>query len=397
VKLSTRLSIAVGIIVTLLSISIGSFAIISSQNSEIATVKGILNAATKQTIDSSEDPYVVALLVTQTSSLPLAASVLTTSPDLSFLVENSASIKFRPMPQQINSAKRSPTMVEGSLLIRAIDTDPGEFLIYSMSIKSAQEHSRSLLKALLLFILISLLSALAITYFLFRRDSQVNALARALQENNVKMQEFLGNASHELRTPLTVIKGYAELMSANPSNSDLPRYLENVKTESARMERLINELLLLAELGEGRSLDISEVNIASLLRRKIEEVRDLNPNRVITSNIADVIFETDKALLEILLTNIFSNIIRHTPPDAPVAINLVKSKGGFTLHIEDGGPGLPNYSAKSFTRFDNSRSRESGGSGLGLSIMQRIATTLGTNIYFSKSSLGGLKVSLQKE
>ena len=396
-KLSTRLSIVVGIIVTLLSISIGSFAIISSQNSEIATVKGILNAATKQTIDSSEDPYVVALLVTQTSSLPLAASVLTTSPDLSFLVENSASIKFRPMPQQINSAKRSPTMVEGSLLIRAIDTDPGEFLIYSMSIKSAQEHSRSLLKALLLFILISLLSALAITYFLFRRDSQVNALARALQENNVKMQEFLGNASHELRTPLTVIKGYAELMSANPSNSDLPRYLENVKTESARMERLINELLLLAELGEGRSLDISEVNIASLLRRKIEEVRDLNPNRVITSNIADVIFETDKALLEILLTNIFSNIIRHTPPDAPVAINLVKSKGGFTLHIEDGGPGLPNYSAQAFTRFDKSRSRESGGSGLGLSIMQRIATTLGTNIYFSKSSLGGLKVSLQKE
>ena len=392
-KLSTRLSIAVGIIVTLLSISIGSFAIISSQNSEIATVKEILNAATKQTINSSEDPYVVALLVTQTTSLPLAASVLTTSPELSFLVENSASIKFRPTPQQINSAKKSPTLVEDSLLIRAIDTDPGEFLIYSMSIKSAQEHSRSLLKALLLFILISLLSALAITYFLFRRDSQVNALARSLQENNERMQEFLGDASHELRTPLTVIKGYAELMSANPLNPDLPRYLENVKKESARMERLINELLLLAELGEGRSLDISEADISKLVSRKIEEVRDLNPNRVITSNLADVIIETDQALLEILLTNIFSNIIRHTPPDAPVAINLVKNKGGFTLHIEDGGPGLPNYSAQAFTRFDKSRSRESGGSGLGLSIMQKIAQTLGASISFTKSSLGGLAVT----
>jgi signal transduction histidine kinase len=312
-------------------------------------------------------------------------------------VENSASIKFRPTTQQINSAKRSPTLVENSLLIRAIDTDPGEFLIYSMSIKSAQEHSRSLLKALLLFILISLLSALATTYFLFRRDSQVNALARSLQENNERMQEFLGDASHELRTPLTVIKGYAELMSANPSNPDLPRYLENVKTESARMERLISELLLLAELGEGRSLDISEVNLSSLLRKKVEEVRDLNPARTITVNISDVIFETDEALLEILLTNVFSNIVRHTPVDSPVSVTLVGKKIGFLLRIEDGGPGRPNYAAQAFNRFDKSSSRESGGSGLGLSIMQRIATTLGTNIYFSKSSLGGLKVSLQKE
>jgi signal transduction histidine kinase len=396
-KLSTRLSLLVGIIVSILSVAIGSFAITSSENSEIASVKSMLNASTTETLNSQEDKFQVAINVADSSPLPLSVAFVTTSPQLSFISENSASIERKPAREEIDRALKNPILVEKSFLIRTIKTGTDQYLLYSMSILAAQQHSQSLLHSLLVFIFVSLLISILSTHFLFRRDSAVNELAKSIQENSDKMQEFLGDASHELRTPLTVIKGYAELMSIDTTNADLPRYLENVKVESLRMERLINDLLLLAELGEGRKLNYSDVSLDAILHKKISEIRDLNPQRVITKEISEVDISTDQSLLEDLLSNIFSNILRHTPPDAPIAIYLLKKRGGFALSIEDGGPGLPNYSIQTFSRFDKSRSRENGGSGLGLSIMQRIASTLGATITFSQSSLGGLKVSIQKD
>ena len=248
-KLSTRLSLVVGVIVSLLSISIGGFAILYSQASEINSVKSMLNASTKETIDASEDEYIVALAVTETSPLPLSAALVTNSPHISYLIENSASIQNRPTDVQIKNALKAPVVVEGSYLIRSIKTGTNQYLVYSMSIKAALQHSKDLFNNLILFVLMAVLVSISITYLIFRRDSKVNELARSLQRNNERMQEFLGDASHELRTPLTVIKGYAELMSQDPTNADVPRYLETMRTESNRMERLISELLLLAELG----------------------------------------------------------------------------------------------------------------------------------------------------
>ena len=209
------------------------------------------------------------------------------------------------------------------------------------------------------------------------------------------MQEFLGDASHELRTPLTVIKGYAELMSKDTTNPEIPRYLKTVMTETKRMERLISELLMLAELGEKKVSPKEDLNLTNLVREKVDELRDLAPSRSIASDLQNIVIPTDFELIETLLGNIFSNIARHTPQDAPVNISLIKFKNKTQLIVEDGGPGLPNYSLQSFTRFDKSRSRISGGSGLGMSIMQKITETLGGSIQLTQSSLGGLKIEIE--
>ena len=209
------------------------------------------------------------------------------------------------------------------------------------------------------------------------------------------MQEFLGDASHELRTPLTVIKGYAELMSKDPTNPEIPRYLKTVMTETKRMERLISELLMLAELGESKKTRTEKVDLTNLLTIKIEELRDLSPSRTISGDIQNVEINSNVELIETLLGNIFSNIVRHTPTDATVNVSLAKIKNHIQLVIEDAGPGLKDFSQQAFSRFDKSRSRETGGSGLGLSIIHKIVENIGGEIELSRSNLGGLKTEIR--
>lgn len=394
-KLTTRLSIVVGIIVTMLSISVGSFAIITSHDSEIKSVSSILNSATKETANSKEDKYVVALSVTTTSPLPLSAALLTNADQLSYLVENSASIQHKPADSLVTKALRAPVLVEKSFLIRAIQTGTNQYLLYSISIKSAQDQSSSLIKRLVLFVLLALIICISLTHLIFRRDSKVNELSSILKRNNERMQEFLGDASHELRTPLTVIKGYAELMSRNPTHPDLPRYLKTVTSESNRMERLISDLLLLAELGESKNTKTEKVDLTNLLNIKIEELKDLSPSRDISVDLEKVELNSNSELIETLLGNIFTNIVRHTPTDAAVNVSLAKVKNRIQLVIEDAGPGLKDFSQQAFTRFDKSRSRESGGSGLGLSIIHKIVENIGGEIELSRSNLGGLKTEIR--
>jgi len=395
VKLSTRLSIFVGIIVLLFSSSIGTFAIISSRDSEVNTITSVLNASTKETADSREDKFVVALSVAESSPIPLAASLITNDPKLSYLVDNDSSIKRKPSRNQVIKALATPVLVEKSFLIRTIKTGANQYLLYSMSIKASQDHSSSLTHNLILFIVFSVLTCSLIIHLLFRRDSKLNEVARLLKHNNEKMQEFLGDASHELRTPLTVIKGYAELISRNLTNPDIPRYLKTLTAETERMERLISELLLLAELGESKKLGTEKIDLADLLNSKIEELRDLSPSRTISMDIENMEIDSNVELIETLLGNIFTNIVRHTPADATVYISLNKLKNRIQLVIEDAGPGLKDFSQQAFSRFDKSRSRETGGSGLGLSIIHKIVENIGGEIELSRSNLGGLKTEIR--
>ena len=394
-KLSTRLSIVVAALVTVLSLAIGSFAIVSSQNSEIRSITSVLNASAKETYMSHEDKFSVALNVSESSPLPLSVALLTRDPNISYLVENQSSIRDKPLPSEIQQATTREVLVENSFYIRTIKTEANQYLIFSVSIKSAQDHSKSLFHNLFIFILCAICLSIMITYLIFRRDSKINELASLLKENNQRMQEFLGDASHELRTPLTVIKGYAELMSKNPTHPDIPRYLKTVTIESNRMERLISELLLLAELGESKKTRTEKVDLTNLLTIKIEELRDLSPSRNISVEIEKVEINSNSELMATLLGNIFTNIVRHTPIDATVNVSLVKLKSHIQLVIEDAGPGLKDFSQQAFSRFDKSRSRDTGGSGLGLSIIYKIVENIGGEIELSRSNLGGLKTEIR--
>ena len=393
-KLSTRLSIVVGLIVTLLSISIGSFAIIYSQSSEIKSIKSVLNASTQETLNSSEDKFTVAINVSESSPIPLSAILVTGALKISYLTENSGSISKKPSLVQLRKAATSAVQVEHSFLIRSIRTSVNQYLIYSVSIKAVQDHASELRKSLFIFIFFSLIVLISLTYYLFRRDSRINEIARKLQENNERMQEFLGDASHELRTPLTVLRGYVELISNDLQNPDIPRYIQTMKIESERMAKLISDLLALAEIGEDKPVENERYDVDQLIKNKISELQDLNPDRNISYSSSPCFVETDVSLLNTVLSNVFSNIYRHTPSGAAVSVEVSAVGKGAVIVIEDGGPGLNSIPTKAFTRFDKARSREHGGSGLGMSLMQKAGEKIGA-ISFQKSALGGLKIVLK--
>jgi signal transduction histidine kinase len=220
-----------------------------------------------------------------------------------------------------------------------------------------------------------------------------------LQASKKAMHQFLGDASHELRTPLTVISAYLQLLE-QPQTQQNPEYLAKslakMTTEANRMQRLIDDLLQLAEIGENAPLGKSEpVDISRLLTFELESLGDLQPERPITSNIAGTVFVKGNAdLLAQLCANLFANLRRHTAATAPVQVDLVTGATWVSITVNDGGPGLSDdaYAAgvQHFQRYDQSRSRESGGSGLGMSIMASIVERHGGQISLSKSVLGGL-------
>jgi signal transduction histidine kinase len=216
------------------------------------------------------------------------------------------------------------------------------------------------------------------------------------------MQEFLGDASHELRTPLTVIKGYVEMLSKNQltEDADKTRAFNRVGTEIQRMESLVQDLLLLAELGESGTRDIEEIDLSEILTAHGTDFITLNPARKVILAIEESItVEASRDYMARFIQNALTNIIRHTDENVAVSISLVSRGKSAELIIEDAGAGLPmsayREDIRSLNRFDKSRSRENGGSGLGMSIMSAVIQKLGGRFSLRKSALGGLAIVVE--
>ena len=165
------------------------------------------------------------------------------------------------------------------------------------------------------------------------------------------------------------------------------------------MENLIHDLLLLAELGETSAPIREEVDLSELVSSYSRDFKTLNPGRSVALEIEDglsCLGSIDH--LKRLMQNILNNIVRHTPVDAPVHIKLSRNGKKLSLVIEDGGAGLSETSYRDgielLNRFDTSRSRDTGGSGLGLSIIAAIVHEHGGTLALRKSTLGGLAVEV---
>jgi signal transduction histidine kinase len=222
-------------------------------------------------------------------------------------------------------------------------------------------------------------------------------------EQNVHkaMQSFMGDASHELRTPLTVIKGYSELLQkqgadAEFRNKALPRMLSEV----VRMEQLINDLLLLAELGERQVGKRDRIDLTQIVGEFADDLKTLQPKRPVTVKIAKNLKVLGSgAHLHQLLSNLFGNLRKHTPVDAEVRVSLSSAGADeVLLTVEDAGPGLPEHyydqGVESFMRFDAFASRQQGSAGLGMTIMRTIVDQHGGRVRLSRSDLGGLKTEI---
>ena len=260
----------------------------------------------------------------------------------------------------------------------------------------------------------------------------------AQEETTEKMKRFVSDASHELRTPLAAIHGYAELYKMQ---RDMPGALEradesieHIEASSARMTVLVEDLLSLARLDEGRGIDITQqVKLTSVVNDAADDLHALDPDRGITcgqvvlqagsdmehpsrlafqpGTIPDITLTGDASRLRQVVTNIVGNIHRYTPADSPVEVSMgvlpasispeslsrmpsnEQSLHHFIEAIEvgqsmqvgmnyaivrfsDHGPGVPaDARSKIFERFytaDPSRARQKGGTGLGMAIAQSV-------------------------
>ena len=402
-KLQTRLTALVSAIIILISAAIGLFAISITENNEVGRVDLILASAVNQLADTQDDPLSLALFLADQSDLKFTVSYISAARELTSLNQSSGDLLVAPINQDLlASLSEGVTLdVDGVSRIRAIELPDDEFLVLSVSLAEIMAAKSQNIRYLFLFTLAMVLLGIAVSNFLFRRDNELNDVVNSLQKNQENMREFLGDASHELRTPLTVIKGYVELLSKSQS-TDATRsaeYYERVRHEIERMQSLINDLLLIAELEDQTPVAPEIINFSREVAHLSSDLKTLQSLRPIETRIEPgILVNISHNYAQQMLANIFANLRRHTPEDSQVLIVLATAGNKAVLTIADAGPGMPEEVYKSgiqyFQRFDRSRSRESGGSGLGMTIMKRIIENAGGSIQLSKSQFGGLKIEI---
>jgi len=402
-KLQTRLTALVSAIIILISAAIGLFAISITENNEVSRVDSILASAVNQLVDTDDDPLSLALLLADQSDLKFTVSYISAAREITSLNQSSGDLQSVPSDQDLSDATAEGLTLEidGINRIRAIALPDDEFLVLSVSLADIKTAKSQNIRYLFLFTLAMVLLGTVVSNYLFRRDNELNEVVNSLQKNQDSMREFLGDASHELRTPLTVIKGYVELLSKNQI-SDLTKtaeYYGRVSHEIERMQSLINDLLLIAELEDQTPIAPEIINFSREVAHLSNDLKTLQPMRPIETRIEPgILVNISHNYAQQMLANIFANLRRHTPEDSRVLIVLATAGNKALLTISDGGPGLPEDVYKSgiqyFQRFDRSRSRESGGSGLGMTIMKRIIENASGAIALGKSEFGGLKIEI---
>jgi two-component system, OmpR family, sensor kinase len=228
--------------------------------------------------------------------------------------------------------------------------------------------------------------------------SKIEAAFAERQASEAKLRRFVADASHELRTPLTSIRGYAELFrhGAEERPGDLTKSMRRIEEESTRMGELVDELLLLARLDQGRPLERVPVDLARIAHDAVEDARAVDPVRPI--DIAappEAVVSGDDARLRQVAANLLTNALEHTPAGTPVHLRLRIDGNEAALEVADEGPGLaPDDADKVFDRFfrvDPSRTRGNGGAGLGLSIVAAIIHAHGGRVSLLTSPGAGAR------
>jgi two-component system OmpR family sensor kinase len=230
-----------------------------------------------------------------------------------------------------------------------------------------------------------------------RMLEHVASALRSRQSSEMRVRRFVADASHELRTPLASIRGYAELTRRDRDGID-PRVahaLSRVESEAQRMTVLVEELLLLARLDEGRPLDSEAVDLTRLVLDVTGDARTIGPDHRWRMDLPErpVAVIGDSARLHQVLANLLSNARIHTPPGTTVTVALaVHEDDGVRwarVEVADDGPGIPAELLpevfERFARADTSRSRSAGSTGLGLAIVHAVVQAHGGRVELDSS------------
>ena len=333
--------------------------------------------------------------------------------------------------------------VDGSLDYRAIAIaqDDGSTSVVAISLASVQATTDDLIRLVLLAGGLILFAAALASWLLIRRslrpvdemidtaeaigagdlsrridhsedDTELGRLATALDDmlaqlegafaerrtSEEQLRRFAADASHELRTPIAAISGYAELYGQGgiPPGEPLDRAMGRIASESGRMGRLVEDLLLLARLDQEQPLEWSEVDLADLVRDAAADLRAVDPERPVTVDaVGRVLVRGDERRLRQVVANLVGNARTHTPAGTPIHLAARPVSGDEAeLVVTDQGPGIePQIRDRVFDRFyrgDKSRKVGTGGSGLGLSIVASVVAAHGGRVGVADSDAGAV-------
>ena len=237
--------------------------------------------------------------------------------------------------------------------------------------------------------------------------TEQQAALEAKERSEDRLRRFAADASHELRTPITSIRGYADLYRAGGLEDPeaLRGAMDRIGTESRRMGALVDDLLLLARLDQGRPLRQDAVDLSRMCTDAAADLRATDPTRPVVTAVDPGIFVTgDDDRLRQVVGNLLGNVVVHAPAGTPVEVvlRLDQDDGAAEvadLRVVDHGPGItPEHAARVFDRFyraDPGRSRDSGGTGLGLAIAASIVAAHGGRIWHEPTPGGGATFGLR--
>lgn len=227
---------------------------------------------------------------------------------------------------------------------------------------------------------------------------EFNDMSQHLQDTDELRRRFVSDASHELRTPLASIRLLSDsiVQSDNMDEETMREFVTDIGSEAERLQRLTEKLMMLTKMDSDIELKNSPVDVKKVAESTIHLLEPLSKanNVVITTELSDdcLVYANEDSLYQIVF-NLAENAIKYNVPGGSVFIGLQKEEDIVKLWVEDSGIGIPEEDMENifsrFYRVDKARSREAGGSGLGLSIVHDAVISFGGEIYVEKGEKCG--------
>lgn len=411
-RLQTKVTASVGALIGLASLSVSSVAILMSLDQNIKQSEQNIDRIA-QVILESDDPVSTALF--EGSTRELTALYVDQFGIESYLQENAGELGV------------------GDQISRVIELPESESITLVVSTDAAFAGAQAAIIPLTIVTLIVVLLATLITHLILKRDIrainqtirkakviaeggerklathrgswEVETLTEAiatmldsLDANEKALQKFLSDASHELKTPLTVVRGYLDMLSGRSVSVEVRQSAEKALRQAIRMQKIIDDLLQLAEVRGSESRQDLEVDLTGLVNEAIEDLSSLDSGHQIETTIQESMkIQGNPEQIEKLLANLVGNLHHHVPAGSKVRVQLSSEAEQVKLLVEDSGPGFqdgvlsPDGKPIRFRKGDN---QKSGSTGLGLSLIFEVVANHRGEVSIGRSGLGGAKVEI---